>query len=79
MKKVIMILTLTLLMTGCAEYIQHVKNSSVENQPTQAASVDGREQLQRALPYSGGANGTFTLNGYINPNGTYGGGLNGGF
>ena len=77
--KFTIITAMLLLVTGCASYIDHIKQSSVENESNQVALYDTREQLQRALPYSGSAGGTFTLNGYINPNGTYGGGLNGGF
>ncbi len=70
MKKLILILLTSILMTGCAEYLQHVKDSSSLNQ---TSSIDGQEKMHRILPHE------FTLNGHIQPNGQYGGGLGGGF
>lgn len=72
MKKIITILFFVTVLNGCAEYLQHVKDSSVTNQKEEV--VDGQQIMQRVMPYE------FTLNGHINPaTGTYGGGLGGGF
>jgi outer membrane biogenesis lipoprotein LolB len=73
MKKVVLMLVASMVLTACAEHIQHVKNSSADDQSKQTASIDGQERMHRILPYE------FTLNGHIQPNGQYGNGLGGGF